>query len=154
MPGPEGATGSAGRTESTSTGAIARSSQAVFSQGLIADPRPRRKRLRRVSTSTRLSAAQLALAREYGFSSWAWLKAEVVRRRAASRQPRTTAARKELRTWSDLGLRLPSAKASGRLQSARGVGNGSMTVKLALTSAEDLDTEAIGWLRRAYEENA
>jgi hypothetical protein len=29
-----------------------------------------------------------------------------------------------------------------------------MTVKLALTSPDELDAEAIGWLRRAYEENA
>jgi hypothetical protein len=54
----------------------------------------------------------------------------------------------------DLGLRLANAKATGRLQSARGVGNGSMTVKLALTSPNELDPEAIGWLKRAYEENA
>lgn len=58
------------------------------------------------------------------------------------------------RSRVDLGLRLANAKAEGRLQSARGVGNGSMTVKLALTSREDVDAEAIRWLKRAYEENA
>jgi uncharacterized protein DUF5655 len=54
----------------------------------------------------------------------------------------------------DLGLRLVNAKATGRLQSGRGVGNGSMSVKLALASPKDVDAEAIRWLRRAYEENA
>jgi len=39
-------------------------------------------RLRAVSRHVTLSAAQLALAREYGFQSWAALKAEVARRRS------------------------------------------------------------------------
>jgi hypothetical protein len=39
-------------------------------------------RLRAVSSRVTLSAAQLALAREYGFQSWAALKAEVARRRS------------------------------------------------------------------------
>jgi hypothetical protein len=29
-----------------------------------------------------------------------------------------------------------------------------MTVSLALTSQTDLDDEALGWLKRAYDENA
>jgi len=41
-------------------------------------------RLRSVSDKITLSAAQLALAREYGFASWSRLKTEVERRRAAS----------------------------------------------------------------------
>jgi hypothetical protein len=40
------------------------------------------RRLRQVSGNVSLSAAQLAIAREYGFASWARLKAEVERRRA------------------------------------------------------------------------
>jgi N-acetylglutamate synthase-like GNAT family acetyltransferase len=40
------------------------------------------RRLRAVSTRPTLSAAQLALAREHGYQSWAKLKAEVERRRA------------------------------------------------------------------------
>jgi hypothetical protein len=39
--------------------------------------------LRAVSPRVTLSAAQLALAREYGFQSWATLKAEVARRRSS-----------------------------------------------------------------------
>ena len=41
-------------------------------------------RLRAVSPHVTLSAAQLALAREYGFQSWAALKAEVARRRSSA----------------------------------------------------------------------
>jgi uncharacterized protein len=40
------------------------------------------RRVRRVSGNVGLSAAQLAIAREYGFASWPQLKAEVERRRA------------------------------------------------------------------------
>ena len=39
-------------------------------------------RLRQVSGTVALSAAQLAIARDYGFPSWPRLKAEVERRRA------------------------------------------------------------------------
>src|SRR2546428_9982764 len=59
------------------------------------------RRLRRVSTSTRLAAAQLALAREYGFPSWARLKAEVARRAASSQSPARSAP-PELRTWQGM----------------------------------------------------
>ncbi len=41
-------------------------------------------RLRAVSPHVTLSAAQLALAREYGFQSWTALKAEVARRRSSA----------------------------------------------------------------------
>ena len=53
-------------------------------------------RLREVSGKITLSAAQLAIARDYGFPSWPRLKAEVERRRAgagpqarAGRSPRS-----------------------------------------------------------------
>src|SRR5262250_404645 len=39
-------------------------------------------RIRAVSQKQTLSAAQLAIAREYGFASWPKLRAEVLRRRA------------------------------------------------------------------------
>ena len=45
------------------------------------DPSARR-RIQQVSAETTLSAAQLAMAREYGFASWAKLKDEAERRRA------------------------------------------------------------------------
>jgi len=54
----------------------------------------------------------------------------------------------------DLGLRLRDQPVGGRLKSGKGVGNGSMTVSVPLRSPADLDDEALGWLKRAYEENA
>lgn len=53
----------------------------------------------------------------------------------------------------DLALRLEGQRPSGRLRSAKGIGNGSMTVKLELASPDDLDAEAIEWLRQAYKRN-
>ena len=44
-------------------------------------------RLRQVSGKVTLSAAQLAIARDYGFPSWPRLKAEAERRRAAAAPP-------------------------------------------------------------------
>ncbi|HET9848381.1 MAG TPA: DUF5655 domain-containing protein, partial [Candidatus Dormibacteraeota bacterium] len=54
----------------------------------------------------------------------------------------------------DLGLRLQGAKPAGRLLSGKGVGNGSMSVKLALNTVAELDDGAIAVLKRAYEENS
>ncbi|HEU5392464.1 MAG TPA: DUF5990 family protein [Streptosporangiaceae bacterium] len=45
------------------------------------------RRIRQVSAEITLSAAQLALAREYGFASWAKLKDEAERRRASAPDP-------------------------------------------------------------------
>ena len=241
------------------------------------------RRLRRVSNTTSLTSAQLALARDYGFSSWAQLKAEVDQRRAQPRTPAPSPGRTVRRTWQemlewmasllekrtgqkveewrqriarhrfpdepalrrwltdqgvtdygqtllvwerfgypshmtagfddligrqyadrpqlkpvldailsalpdvgpdiilqarktylslvskrrtfaviqpttkrriDLGLRLADVKANGRLEPARRVGNGSMTVKLSLASPSDLDAEALRWLKGAFEQNA
>jgi len=52
----------------------------------------------------------------------------------------------------DLGLRLDSEKPGGRLLTARDIG--AATLRIPLTGPRDLDTEALGWLRRAYDENA
>jgi len=54
----------------------------------------------------------------------------------------------------DLGLRLRDQRPGGRLKPGRSVGNGSMTVCVPLTSPTDLDDEALGWLKRAYNESA
>jgi Domain of unknown function (DUF5655) len=54
----------------------------------------------------------------------------------------------------DLGLRLVKQRPGGRLKSGKGVGNGSMTVCLPLSAVTDLDDDALGWLRRAYDEKA
>jgi uncharacterized protein DUF5655 len=53
----------------------------------------------------------------------------------------------------DLGLRLDDVKPAGRLRAARGLGNGSMPVKISLESAQDLDAEAIRLLKRAHAAN-
>jgi hypothetical protein len=178
-------------------------------------------RLREVSDKVTLSAAQLAIARDYGFPSWPRLKAEVERRRAAAEQndqagpaeqaplppvksrdemragelidaqyadrpqlrpvldavlaalpalgPVTVQARKTLvslvgprRTFAvvqattknrvDLGLRLDDEKPGGRLLAARDIG--AANLRIPLTGPGDLDEKALGWLRRAYDENA
>ncbi|MGE5290201.1 MAG: DUF5990 family protein [Micromonosporaceae bacterium] len=53
----------------------------------------------------------------------------------------------------DLGLRLENAEPAGRLQAAKNIGNGSATVRIALTEPGDIDDEVLGLLRRAYDEN-
>jgi hypothetical protein len=57
------------------------------------------------------------------------------------------------RSRVDLGLRLEGVTPAGRLQEARNLGGGGATVRIALTSPDDVDEEVTGWLRRAYEEN-
>jgi hypothetical protein len=161
-------------------------------------------RLRQASGTISLSAAQLAIARDYGFVSWPRLKAEVERRRAAlagyltaeadelvagqySDRPHlrpildavlavlpalgavTVQARGTLvslvgprRTFAvvkataksrvDLGLRLDHTEPGGRLLAARDIG--AATVRIPLTTPEEIDGEVLGWLRRAYDENA
>jgi hypothetical protein len=53
----------------------------------------------------------------------------------------------------DIGLRLDGVAPTGRLEIAKSIGQSSMTHKVGLSSPADLDTEALGWLRRAYEAN-
>jgi hypothetical protein len=53
----------------------------------------------------------------------------------------------------DLGLRLDDAEPGGRLRSAKGIGGGGATVRIALWRPEDVDDEVRGLMRRAYEEN-
>ncbi|HET7028160.1 MAG TPA: DUF5655 domain-containing protein [Candidatus Limnocylindrales bacterium] len=53
----------------------------------------------------------------------------------------------------DVGLRLDGVEPQGRLLPAKSIGQSSMTHKLALSSVDDVDAEAVGWLRRAYEAN-
>lgn len=51
----------------------------------------------------------------------------------------------------DLGFRLANAEPGGRLRPARDVGQA--TVRVPLSTPDEVDDEAIGWLRRAYEES-
>jgi uncharacterized protein DUF5990/uncharacterized protein DUF5655 len=182
------------------------------------------RRIQQVSAETTLSAAQLTLAREYGFASWAKLKDEAERRRASAPdpappvlasaepwrdylvadgdddpdaliesqyadrpqlrpildaalavlpglgpvtvQPRRTlvtlftprrafaAIRATTRNRVDLGLRLDGTGPGGRLLAAGNVGGGGVTVRVALTSRDDVDDEVRELMRRAYAENA
>jgi hypothetical protein len=68
--------------------------------------------------------------------------------------PRRTFAVVQATTKSrvDLGLRLDRERPGGRLLAARDLG--AATVRIPLTRPEDLDAEVLGWLRRAYAENA
>jgi predicted transport protein len=54
------------------------------------------------------------------------------------------------KTRVDLGLRLPGAAATERLQEAGSFGSGNITHRVALTSPDDVDAELEGWLREAY----
>ncbi len=54
----------------------------------------------------------------------------------------------------DLGLRLTKdTKAEGRLSPAPNFGQSSVTHKIGLESADDIDDEVEGWLKKAYEAN-
>jgi hypothetical protein len=68
--------------------------------------------------------------------------------------PRRTFAVVQAATKSrvDLGLRLDHENPGGRLLQARDLG--AATVRIPLTRPEDVDAEVLGWLRRAYRENA
>src|SRR5262245_6439286 len=52
----------------------------------------------------------------------------------------------------DLGLRLDGEKPGGRLLAARDIG--AANLRIPLTGPGDIDEEVLGWLRRAYDENA
>jgi hypothetical protein len=68
--------------------------------------------------------------------------------------PRRTFAVVQAATKSrvDLGLRLDHENPDGHLLPARDLG--AATVRIPLTRPEDVDAEVLGWLRRAYRENA
>jgi Family of unknown function (DUF5990)/Domain of unknown function (DUF5655) len=68
--------------------------------------------------------------------------------------PRRTFAVVQATTKSrvDLGLRLDNSKPGGRLLAARDIG--AANLRIALTGPGDIDDEVLGWLRRAYDENA
>lgn len=68
--------------------------------------------------------------------------------------PRRTFARIQPTTKSrvDLGLRLEKQKPGGRLQPSKI--HESMPLQVSLTSPEEVDSEVLGWLQRAYIENS
>jgi predicted transport protein len=50
----------------------------------------------------------------------------------------------------DLALKLPDAPQHPRLEAAAGLGSGSMTHRVVITSADDIDEQVIAWLEQAY----
>jgi hypothetical protein len=54
----------------------------------------------------------------------------------------------------DLGLRLDDVEPQGRLLLAKNLGSDRITRRLALESVDDLDDEALDWIRRAYDANS
>jgi predicted transport protein len=50
----------------------------------------------------------------------------------------------------DLALKLADAPDDPRLESAAGVGSGSMTHRVVITKAGDIDEQVISWLEQAY----
>jgi hypothetical protein len=54
----------------------------------------------------------------------------------------------------DLGLRIEGVSATDRLRPAPNFGQSAVTMKVGLSSPEDVDDEVEDWLRRAYEQRA
>ena len=69
--------------------------------------------------------------------------------------PRRTfaAVRPTTRTRVDLGLRIDGAEPGGRLLDGSNTAGGSVNLRLPLSTVDDLDDEAAGLLRRAYQSN-
>jgi Domain of unknown function (DUF5655) len=67
--------------------------------------------------------------------------------------PRRTFARLQPTTKNrvDLGLRLEGQQAGGRLQPSRL--NETMRLQIGLSSVEEVDSEVLEWLQRAYDQN-
>ncbi|WP_447002900.1 DUF5655 domain-containing protein [Saccharothrix isguenensis] len=53
----------------------------------------------------------------------------------------------------DLGLRLAGHEATGRLEAARSLGNDTITVRIGIVSADDVDDDTLCLLREAYTAN-
>lgn len=53
----------------------------------------------------------------------------------------------------DLGLRLDGQAPGGRLESAKSMGSGQVTVRIGLAAVDDVDNEVDTWLTRAYHAN-
>jgi hypothetical protein len=67
--------------------------------------------------------------------------------------PRRTFARVQATTKNriDLGLRLEGQKPGGRLQPSRI--HETMKLQIGLSSPDEVDSEVLAWLRKAYDEN-
>src|SRR5258708_38171324 len=74
--------------------------------------------------------------------------------RGPMRRPRAIAARPTTKTRVDLGLRIDGAEPGGRLLDGRTIAGGTVNIRGALSAVDDLDDEAVGVLRRAYDANS
>jgi hypothetical protein len=70
------------------------------------------------------------------------------------RQRQFAIVRASTKSRVDVGLVLPGAAETDRLQPARSFGSERITHRVALTSPDDVDGELLGWLRAAYERDA
>src|SRR5262245_48432441 len=68
-----------------------------------------RTRMRAVSGAFTLTAARLAIAREYGFASWAGLKAEVEARTQDLAEKASAFCVASIRDWTDRAVRMLAA---------------------------------------------
>ncbi|MBB5804124.1 hypothetical protein F4560_003892 [Saccharothrix ecbatanensis] len=57
------------------------------------------------------------------------------------------------RTRVDLGLRLAGHEPNGLLEAARSLGNDTITVRIGVVSADDVDDDTLSLLRQAYTAN-
>jgi hypothetical protein len=53
----------------------------------------------------------------------------------------------------DVGLRLADTAPGDRLLPAKGLGNEAINLRIPLVSIDDLDAEALAWLRQAYDQS-
>ncbi|MEU4449107.1 DUF5655 domain-containing protein [Actinosynnema sp. NPDC050801] len=70
--------------------------------------------------------------------------------------PRRTFAIVKATTRSrvDLGLRLTGHEPTGRLEPARSLGNDTITLRMGISSADDVDDDTVHWLRQSYTANS
>ncbi|GAB2965269.1 DUF5655 domain-containing protein [Saccharothrix stipae] len=54
----------------------------------------------------------------------------------------------------DLGLRLTGHEPSGRLEPAGSLGNDTITLRIGISSADDVDDDTVHWLRESYTANS
>jgi hypothetical protein len=58
----------------------------------------------------------------------------------------------EIRTWEKMRGRIHGQL--DRLCDAKSVGNDAINLRIGVGAADDVDNEALDWLRRAYNESA
>ena len=124
-----------GLPERPDLGQLRRRARELLRAAADGDPRAV-DRLRAVSPHVALSAAQLALAREYGFQSWTALKTEVARRRSPAEPPERWSFGAAAALQTPAGVLVPEILIAGAEQAVLYVsltlsGNGQLTPPVA-----------------------